>query len=163
MIRNTQVIRVTGFLSRRFASISAALVKDLREKSGAPMMDCKNALSSPEVNGDITKAMDWLRAKGKSRAINNADRQALEGVVGLYHCKLGNKFGIVEVNSETDFVSRNVDFHALVATIARTSIHFPEGDIAVPDLLKSKAIDLNGNPCESTLQDTLTDAINNIR
>jgi len=90
-------------------------VKDLREKTGAGMMDCKKALS--ESAGDFTKAEEWLRKKGLSAAGKKAGRVAAEGLVGTYvH---SGKIGVlVEVNCETDFVARNEDFQALVKDIA---------------------------------------------
>ena len=85
------------------ATISAGLVKDLREKTGAGMMDCKNALS--ETNGDIEAAVDWLRKKGLAKAAKKSGRVAAEGLVGAaVNANLGV---VVEVNSETDFVARN--------------------------------------------------------
>jgi elongation factor Ts len=88
------------------AEITAALVKDLREKSGAGMMDCKKALT--ENNGDVEAAIDWLRAKGISKASKKADRAAAEGIVAI---ALGVDHGaVIELNSETDFVARNADF-----------------------------------------------------
>lgn len=97
------------------AEISAAMVKDLREKTGAGMMDCKKALS--ESAGDFTKAEEWLRKKGLSAAGKKAGRVAAEGLVGTYvH---SGKIGVlVEVNCETDFVARNEDFQQLVKDVA---------------------------------------------
>lgn len=95
-------------------SISAAMVKELREKTGAGMMDCKKALN--ETNGDMEAAVDWLRAKGISKADKKAGRTAAEGLVGIVS---GEKDAvIVEVNSETDFVARNDAFQTLVRDIA---------------------------------------------
>lgn len=94
--------------------ISASLVKELRERTGAGMMDCKKALS--ENNGDIEAAIDWLRAKGLSKAAKKAGRTAAEGLVGIVTD--GNTGAIVEVNSETDFVARNEQFQKMVAGIA---------------------------------------------
>ena len=98
------------------ATISAGLVKDLREKTGAGMMDCKNALS--ETNGDIEQAVDWLRKKGLAKAAKKSGRVAAEGLVGLAVDK--NLGVVVEVNSETDFVARNDDFQALVGACSRS-------------------------------------------
>jgi elongation factor Ts len=97
------------------AEISASMVKDLRERTGAGMMDCKKALS--ESGGDFAKAEEYLRKKGISRAEAKGARVAAEGLVGTYvH---GGKIGVlVEVNCETDFVARNEDFQALVKEIA---------------------------------------------
>ncbi len=92
------------------ATISAALVKDLREKTGAGMMDCKTALS--ETGGDIEAAIDWLRKKGLAKAAKKSGRVAAEGLVGV---AVEANLGVVaEVNSETDFVARNDDFQSLV-------------------------------------------------
>ncbi|HFE5527044.1 TPA: translation elongation factor Ts [Staphylococcus aureus] len=96
------------------ATISAKLVKELREKTGAGMMDCKKALT--ETDGDIDKAIDYLREKGIAKAAKKADRIAAEGLV---HVKTkGNDAVIVEINSETDFVARNEGFQELVKEIA---------------------------------------------
>jgi elongation factor Ts len=96
------------------AEVTASLVKALREKTGAGMMDCKTALT--ETQGDMEKAVDWLRKKGLSRASQKADRVAAEGLIGV---AVRNKTGaIVEVNSETDFVARNERFQDMVRTVA---------------------------------------------
>jgi len=97
------------------AEINANMVKELREKTGAGMMDCKKALS--ENGGDFAKAEEWLRKKGITGAAKKAGRVAAEGLVGTYvH---GGKIGVlVEVNCETDFVARNEDFQALVKDLA---------------------------------------------
>lgn len=92
------------------AEITAALVKDLREKTGAGMMDCKRALS--ETAGDLEGAVDWLRKKGLSQAAKKAGRVAAEGLVGA--ATSGNAGALVEVNAETDFVARNEQFQNLV-------------------------------------------------
>ena len=95
-------------------AISAKLVKELREKTGAGMMDCKKALT--ETDGDIDKAIDYLREKGIAKAAKKADRIAAEGLV---HVEVkGNEAAIVEINSETDFVARNEGFQELVKEIA---------------------------------------------
>jgi len=95
-------------------SISASLVKELREKTGAGMMDCKAALT--ETKGDIEAAIDWLRKKGLSKAAKKAGRIAAEGLIGV--STSGNKGAVVEVNSETDFVARNEQFQEMVTNIA---------------------------------------------
>ena len=92
------------------AAITAGLVKELREKTGAGMMDCKNALS--ETNGDIEAAIDWLRKKGLAKAAKKSGRIAADGLVGV--AVEDNVGVVVEVNSETDFVARNDDFQGLV-------------------------------------------------
>ncbi len=100
------------------ANVTAAMVKDLREKTGAGMMDCKNALN--EVQGDIEAAVDWLRKKGLSKAAKKSGRVAAEGLVAA---AVGNRRGVlVEVNSETDFVARNADFQKLVKNIAYVAL-----------------------------------------
>jgi elongation factor Ts len=100
------------------AEITAALVKDLREKTGAGMMDCKSALN--ETNGDIEAAIDWLRKKGLAKAAKKAGRVAAEGLVGVV---IGQQKGaMVEVNAETDFVARNDHFQGLVKMIADVAL-----------------------------------------
>jgi elongation factor Ts len=96
------------------AAITAALVKDLREKTGAGMMDCKKALT--ETDGDIETAVDWLRKKGLAAAAKKSGRVAAEGLVGV--ASAPNKAAIVEVNAETDFVARNETFQDFVAAVA---------------------------------------------
>ena len=96
------------------AQITAAMVKELREATGAGMMDCKNALT--ESDGDMEAAIDWLRAKGLSKAAKKASRVAAEGLVGV--SVDGTVGAAVEVNSETDFVARNPEFQGLVTTVA---------------------------------------------
>ena len=100
------------------ATISAAMVKDLREKTGAGMMDCKQALI--ETNGDVEAAVDWLRKKGLSKAAKKAGRVAAEGLIGALTA--GTKGVVVEVNSETDFVARNEQFQGLVKMIAQVAL-----------------------------------------
>jgi elongation factor Ts len=100
------------------ATISAAMVKDLRDKTGAGMMDCKQALT--ETGGDIEAAIDWLRKKGLSKAAKKAGRVAAEGLIGAL--TEGGKGVVVEVNSETDFVARNEQFQGLVKMIAQVAL-----------------------------------------
>ena len=98
------------------AEITAALVKDLRDRTGAGFMDCKKALA--ENDGDMDKAVEWLKAKGVAKAAGKAGREAREGLIGQY-IHAGGKLGVlIEVNSETDFVARNADFQKLVKDIA---------------------------------------------
>ena len=99
--------------------ISASLVKELREKTGAGMLDCKKALEAN--NGNIDASIDWLREKGISKAAKKADRIAAEGVASILI--EGNKAAIIEVNSETDFVAKNEEFKSLVNTILKTIIN----------------------------------------
>lgn len=99
-------------------AVTAADVKELREKTGAGMMDCKNALT--ETGGDMEAAIDWLRAKGLARAAKKAGRVAAEGLIGV--ASKGNSAVVVEVNSETDFVARNETFQNLVRTVAEIAL-----------------------------------------
>ena len=119
------------------AEITASLVKELREKTGVGMMDCKAALN--ETKGDIEAAVDWLRKKGLAKAAKKAGRVAAEGLVGV----------VVEVNSETDFVARNEQFQGLVKLIAETALH--QG-ADVEKIKKAKA-------GSTTIEEALTSAI----
>ena len=96
--------------------ISASMVKDLREKTGAGMMDCKKALV--ECNGDMDKAIDYLREKGISKAAKKAERIAAEGLSNIYI--KGNDAVVVELNSETDFVAKNSEVKELLDKIGNT-------------------------------------------
>ena len=100
------------------AEITAAAVKDLRERSGAGMMDCKNALTA--TNGDIEAAVDWLRTKGLATAAKKSGRTAAEGLVGV--AVEGKKGAAVEVNSETDFVAKNDQFQDFVRTVSKLAL-----------------------------------------
>ena len=100
------------------AEITASLVKELREKTGAGMMDCKKALG--ETQGDLEKAVDWLRSKGLSAAAKKAGRVAAEGLVGVVAS--GNRGAVVEINSETDFVGRNETFQKFVAATVQIAL-----------------------------------------
>ena len=104
------------------AEVTAALVKELREKTGAGMMDCKRALA--EVEGDLEQAVDWLRKKGLSAAAKKAGRVAAEGLVGAI--AEGRSGAVVEVNCETDFVARNDAFQGFVSAV--TSLVLASGD-----------------------------------
>ena len=123
------------------AEITAAAVKDLREKSGAGMMDCKKALT--EAAGDMTAAMDWLRAKGLAAAAKKSSRTAAEGLIGVEVS--GTKGAAVEVNSETDFVAKNEQFQTFVRDV--TSVALELGD----DLDTIKAAHLGGKTVEEVL------------
>jgi elongation factor Ts len=112
-------------MERDMAEITASLVKELREKTGAGMMDCKRALN--EVQGDLEKAVDWLRTKGLSAAAKKAGRVAAEGLVGVVAS--GNRGAVIEVNAETDFVGRNETFQKFVGTAARIALD-NAGDLA---------------------------------
>ncbi len=106
------------------AEVTAALVKDLREKTGAGMMDCKKALT--ETGGDLEAAIDWLRKKGLASAAKKAGRVAAEGLVGV--AVKGTSGALVECNSETDFVARNKTFQDFVATLADLAVD-GDGDV----------------------------------
>ena len=129
------------------ANVTAAMVKDLREKTGAGMMDCKNALG--ETEGDIEAAIDWLRKKGLSKAAKKSGRIAAEGLVAVFVS--GHDGVVVEVNSETDFVARNADFQALARNIARLAVETGTTDI---EALKAAAY-----PGGGTLGDAIANAI----
>jgi elongation factor Ts len=131
------------------ANISAGMVKDLREKTGAGMMDCKAALA--EAGGDLEAAVDWLRKKGISKAAKKAGRVAAEGLVSV--AVRGNKGALVEVNSETDFVARNDTFKAFAKEAAVLALD-SGGD--VDRLLGAK---MAGG---ASVQGTLTSMIANI-
>ena len=105
-------------------AITAQMVKELRDKTGAGMMDAKKALT--ENDGDMEAAVDWLRAKGLAKAAKKSGRTAAEGLVAI--AVEGTKGVAVEVNSETDFVARNADFQQMVAGIARVAVE-TEGDV----------------------------------
>jgi elongation factor Ts len=107
------------------AEITATMVKELRDKTGAGMMDCKAALG--ETGGDMESAVDWLRKKGLAKAAKKAGRVAAEGLIGI--AVSGRKGAIVEVNSETDFVARNQQFQSLVKMIADVALAHG-GDVA---------------------------------
>jgi elongation factor Ts len=115
-------------------TISASLVKELRDKTGAGMMDCKSALT--ETKGDIEAAVDWLRKKGLSKAAKKAGRVAAEGLIGVVAD--GKSGALVEVNSETDFVARNEQFQEMVLKIASLAAE------AVGDVTKLLALTYPG-------------------
>ena len=100
------------------AEITAAAVKELRERTGAGMMDCKKALA--ETNGEMEAAVDWLRAKGLAAAAKKAGRTAAEGLIGV--AVRGTRGAVVEVNSETDFVAKNEQFQQFVAAVATIAL-----------------------------------------
>lgn len=107
--------------------ITAAMVKSLREKTGAGMMDCKKALA--EVDGDMDKAIDLLREKGLSKAAKKADRIAAEGLVGVELSEDGKNAAILEVNSETDFVAKNEEFKKLVKDLTKLVLDKKPADV----------------------------------
>src|SRR6201992_1568567 len=120
------------------ATITAAMVKDLRESTGAGMMDCKAALT--ESNGDMQAAQDWLRKKGLSKAAKKAGRVAAEGLIGIFVS--GNKGAMVEVNSETDFVARNDHFQGLVKMIADVALSTGE-DVEAIKAANARSMTIN--------------------
>ena len=130
--------------------ISASLVKELREKSGAGMLDCKKALEA--TNGNIDEAIDWLREKGISKAAKKADRIAAEGLASIMID--GNKAAIVEVNSETDFVAKNEEFKSLVSTILKTILN--SNSSTVEELLEEKAFGTEETVNELIISKTAT-------
>lgn len=123
------------------AEISAALVKDLREKTGAGMMDCKKALN--ETAGDLEAAVDWLRTKGLAAAAKKAGRIAAEGLIGV--ATNGLSGAVVEINAETDFVARNDQFQGFVGNVAALAL--TQGD----DVAALKAADFHGKTLEESL------------
>lgn len=125
-------------------AITAALVKELRDTTGAGMMDAKKALT--ETDGDMDAAMDWLRTKGLAKADKKAGRTAAEGLVAV---KTDGGIGVaVEVNSETDFVAKNTEFQAMVTSIAAAAM-------SVADVEALKAADIGGKP----VSEIVTDAV----
>lgn len=128
------------------AEITAASVKELRERTGAGMMDCKKALA--ETNGEMEAAVDWLRAKGLAAAAKKAGRTAAEGLVGV--AVEGTRGAVVEVNSETDFVAKNEQFQDFVRNVAKLALQGGE-DI--------EALNNSAYPGGGTVAETLTNNI----
>ena len=126
-------------------TITATMVKELRELTGAGMMDAKKALT--EVAGDMEAAIDWLRTKGLAKAAKKADRVAAEGLIGV---AVSNGKGVaVEINSETDFVAKNADFQALVREVAKVALETGASVEVV------KAADLNGKTVDQVIQEAI--------
>ncbi|MCF2870642.1 translation elongation factor Ts [Octadecabacter sp. G9-8] len=125
-------------------AITAALVKELRDSTGAGMMDAKKALT--ETDGDMEAAVDWLRTKGLAKAAKKSGRTAAEGLVAV--AVSGGKGIAVEVNSETDFVGKNADFQKMVAAIADVAL-------TVDDVDALKAADMGGKSVEQTVTDAV--------
>jgi elongation factor Ts len=126
-------------------TITAQMVKELRESTGAGMMDAKKALT--ETNGDMEAAVDWLRTKGLAKAAKKADRIAAEGLIGV--AVTAGRGVAVEINSETDFVAKNADFQALVRDVAHVALTAGDSVEAV------KAANLNGKPVETVIQEAV--------
>ncbi|MCY1125653.1 translation elongation factor Ts [Frigidibacter sp. RF13] len=125
-------------------TITASMVKELRDTTGAGMMDAKKALT--ENDGNMEAAIDWLRTKGLAKAAKKADRVAAEGLVGV--AIEGGKGVAVEVNSETDFVGKNEEFQGMVKSFAQVAL-------GVSDVEALKAASLNGKPVEAVLTDAI--------
>ncbi len=134
--------------------ITASLVKELREQTGAGMMECKNALK--ETEGDIPAAIKYLRERGDLKAAKKADRAAKEGVVAAQISEDGKSGILVEVNCETDFVARNENFQAFVDEVASTvaasdaqdleaALALPKGDQTLEGYIKTKVLELGEN------------------
>ncbi len=126
--------------------VTATMVKDLREKTGAGMMDCKKALN--EAQGDMDAAVDWLRKKGLSAAAKKSGRVAAEGLVAV--ASNGSKAAVVEINAETDFVARNEQFQSFVLQTAK---------IALETGLDTEALKNAAYPAGGTVSETLTNLI----
>jgi elongation factor Ts len=125
-------------------AITASMVKELRDSTGAGMMDAKKALT--ESNGDMEAAVDWLRTKGLAKAAKKSGRTAAEGLVAV---KVEGSRGVaVEVNSETDFVGKNAEFQSMVSNIA-------DAALKVDDVEALKAAEINGKSVETTLTDAI--------
>ena len=125
-------------------AITAAMVKELRDSTGAGMMDAKKALT--ETDGDMDAAVDWLRTKGLSKAAKKSGRTAAEGLIGV--AVEGGKGVAVELNSETDFVAKNEQFQQLVGGIAKAAL-------AVSDIDALNATDLGGKPVATAVTDAI--------
>jgi elongation factor Ts len=129
------------------AAITAAAVKELRETTGAGMMDCKAALV--ETDGDMEAAVDYLRTKGLARAAKKASRVAAEGLVGLFAD--GKQAAMIELNSETDFVARNEQFQSLVMGVAKTAL----GTDGSVDAVQAAQLDGSDKTVEASIKDAV--------
>lgn len=131
------------------AEITAALVKELRDRTGAGMMDCKKALA--ENNGDVEASIDWLRTKGLAAAAKKAGRVAAEGLVGV--SAEGTRGAMVEINSETDFVAKNEQFQAFVRDVTKVAL---DGSITDIEALGTAAYPTGGTVAEALTQNIAT-------
>ena len=131
--------------------VTASLVKDLREKTGAGMMDCKKVLT--ETNGDMEKAIELLRERGIAKAAKKSGRVAAEGIVEAYISEDGKIGAVVEVNSETDFVGKNEEFKTFVMNVAKQVVEKNPADVEA--LLAQESIEVVGK----TVQEVLVDKI----
>jgi elongation factor Ts len=127
--------------------VTAALVKELREKTGAGMMDCKKVLT--ETDGDLEKAMELLRERGIAKAAKKSDRVAAEGIVEAYISEDGKVGAIVEVNSETDFVAKNEEFKTFVMDVAKQVVEKNPKDLE--ELLAQESISEAGKTVQEVL------------
>jgi elongation factor Ts len=125
-------------------TVTAQMVKELRDSTGAGMMDAKKALV--ETEGNMDAAVDWLRTKGLAKAAKKADRLAAEGLVGV--AVSGHRGVAVELNSETDFVGKNADFQSLVRNITKTAVR-------CADVEELRAADMNGVPVSVAIAETV--------
>ena len=138
------------------ANFTAQDVKDLRERTGCGMMDCKKALT--ESDGDVDKAIEFLREKGLAAAAKKAGRIAAEGLVDAYVSADAKVGAVIEVNSETDFVAKNAEFKEFVATLAKLVAEknpvdvdallnekYPDSDLTVADMLREKILTIGEN------------------
>ena len=125
-------------------TVTAQMVKELRDSTGAGMMDAKKALV--ETNGVMEAAVDWLRTKGLAKAAKKADRVAAEGLVGV--AVSGHRGVAIEINSETDFVAKNADFQKLVHGVTRVAVR-------AADIEALKAADLDGQPVQTVIQEAV--------
>ena len=126
-------------------TVTAQMVKELRDSTGAGMMDAKKALT--ETDGNMEAAVDWLRTKGLAKAAKKADRIAAEGLVGV--AVSDGKGVAVEINSETDFVAKNADFQALVREVAKVALQTGDSVEVV------RAADLNGKTVDEVIQESI--------
>jgi elongation factor Ts len=125
-------------------TVTASMVKELRETTGAGMMDAKKALT--ETDGNMEAAIDWLRTKGLAKAAKKSGRTAAEGLVGV--AVAGGKGVVVEVNSETDFVAKNAEFQGLVRSVAQAAL-------AVDSVEDLKAAEIDGVPAETAVANAI--------
>ena len=151
--------RLYGRRNRWFSTVTPQMVKELRERSGAPMMDCKKALADVTVGGDFEKALNWLRMKGIAKAAQT-ERVSQEGLIAfLYTSQVCT---LLEINSETDFVGKNTKFHAFVAMVAQTcNVSLPLGPIDIDTLMKQQENTTTSSSL--TVKDALGDIVNQIR
>lgn len=122
-VRSSPAARPAMWAQSRAFAVSAAQIKELRNLTMAPISDCKKALNAEDVDGDLSKAVDWLRKNGVATASKKAGRSAAEGVVSVAATQPPSRSAVVvEVNSETDFVGRNTDFMAFVEKVAGAAL-----------------------------------------